>query len=252
VAVDEVEEAMGRLEAEHRALVELSVVRGISDEEIGGYLGIDAERVAARRSAALGTLAADLGEEPGSVEARLRGEDLGGEPSPAPAADRPLSEALPASPPESRIRLAPVLIGGLAIAAIVALVLSLSGGDDDGGSGGRSQATGRPGTLAPLVPGGAARGTARLTTGSPPRLVLSVRGLAAPDDGGGYVVWLYNDVTDARSLSGALRGSFRVSAPLPGNYRRYRFVDVSREPADGNRNHSGQSVLRAPLRSIER
>ena len=52
---------------------------------------------------------------------------------------------------------------------------------------------------------------------------------------------------DRRPAGGRLPpGTFRVSARLPEGYRRYRFIDVSREPADGNRNHSGQSVLRVP------
>jgi hypothetical protein len=78
------------------------------------------------------------------------------------------------------------------------------------------------------------------------RLTLRVRGLPA----GGYVVWLYNSVTDARPVAAAQQGSFRVSARLPAGYRRYRFIDVSREPADDNRNHSGQSVLRVPTAGL--
>ncbi len=41
-----------------------------------------------------------------------------------------------------------------------------------------------------------------------------------------------------------------MSARLPANFRRYRFIDVSREPADGNPNHSGQSVLRVPVADV--
>jgi hypothetical protein len=38
-----------------------------------------------------------------------------------------------------------------------------------------------------------------------------------------------------------------LTAKLPADARKYRFVDISREPADGNPNHSGASVVRVPL-----
>jgi hypothetical protein len=41
-----------------------------------------------------------------------------------------------------------------------------------------------------------------------------------------------------------------VTAELPAAAARYRYIDVSLEPADGNPNHSGQSVLRVPLRGL--
>ena len=78
---------------------------------------------------------------------------------------------------------------------------------------------------------------------------MNVRGLPNPDRGG-YVVWLYDSVTDARALAGFRRGRARVTARLPEGYRRYRFIDVSREQPDGNSNHSGQSVLRVPLARV--
>jgi hypothetical protein len=42
----------------------------------------------------------------------------------------------------------------------------------------------------------------------------------------------------------------RLEAPLPRGFQRYRFIDVSSEPADGNPNHSGASVLRVPLAKL--
>ena len=35
-----------------------------------------------------------------------------------------------------------------------------------------------------------------------------------------------------------------MEARLPEGYERFRFLDVSQEPDDGNPNHSGASVLR--------
>jgi hypothetical protein len=43
-----------------------------------------------------------------------------------------------------------------------------------------------------------------------------------------------------------------VAARLPKGFQRHRFIDVSREPADGNANHSGASVLRVPLAALLR
>ena len=37
---------------------------------------------------------------------------------------------------------------------------------------------------------------------------------------------------------------------LPPDASDYRFLDVSSEPADANPNHSGASVLRAPLAEL--
>ena len=45
-------------------------------------------------------------------------------------------------------------------------------------------------------------------------------------------------------------GDATVSAKLAAAPAGYRYLDVSLEPADGNPNHSGQSVLRVPLRSL--
>ena len=69
---------------------------------------------------------------------------------------------------------------------------------------------------------------------------------------GGYVVWLYNSVSEAQELSGSRAGTFSVNPPLPPEADRYRFLEISREPADGNRNHSGASVLRAAIEDVPR
>ena len=42
-------------------------------------------------------------------------------------------------------------------------------------------------------------------------------------------------------------GSYQGAGPLPSDYERYKFVDVSQEPIDRNPAHSGQSVLRGQL-----
>jgi|GEM_PF-906148 len=65
-----------------------------------------------------------------------------------------------------------------------------------------------------------------------------------------YEVWLYNSPRDLRSLGGQVtdqQGNFVGVARLPRDAWRYRYVDISREALDGNRSHSGRSVLRGSL-----
>jgi hypothetical protein len=60
-------------------------------------------------------------------------------------------------------------------------------------------------------------------------------------------VWLYDSVADSQKLASFDAPKARIDVRLPAGFRRYRFVDVSREPADGNPNHSGLSLLRVPI-----
>lgn len=65
-----------------------------------------------------------------------------------------------------------------------------------------------------------------------------------------YEVWLYNSPKDARSLGAQVtdqRGTFQGAGPLPDDYQRFKFIDVSREAIDQNRAHSGISVLRGKI-----
>ena len=262
-----VEVALQELGAEDRALLELSVVRGVSDEDIAGLLSVEITHVLIKREEALGRVSALIGEDPEDVLRTMRDlptsrwRDGEGprtaqpEPEPEPAVEpepEPEPEPAPEPPPpakdpadQGRFRLA--LLGGLAVTLVVAVVLALTGDDDDPvseptPSAPRAEANG---TLAPLT-GSGATGTARIDGG---RLVMQVRGLPDPRTGG-YVVWLYDSVTEARALAGFRRGRARVTARLPEGYRRYRFIDVSREQPDGNSNHGGQSVLRVPVARV--
>jgi hypothetical protein len=274
-----VEVALQELDAEDRALLELSVVREVSDDDIAALLGVDAGRIEERREAALHHLAQLIGETgDGGIEwitDTMRGlpasrwhreEDpdhsgplgLPDEVAAAPVAptDAPAADA-PEPPREERRHwssVRPVFLGALVIAALVALVIALAGNDDSepSSSGGSPRPTssgppaGPSAQLGHITPSPASGTVQLVRSGKKTLLHVSVKGLPPPPKGG-YVVWLYNSITDARDLGGSLRGSFTLQAPLSGDYRRYRFVDISREPADGNRNHSGQSVLRTPL-----
>jgi hypothetical protein len=65
-----------------------------------------------------------------------------------------------------------------------------------------------------------------------------------------YEVWLYNSPTDARPIGAQItdsRGGYQGAGILPADYRRFACIDVSREPLDRNRAHSGRSVLRGRL-----
>jgi Anti-sigma-K factor rskA/Sigma-70, region 4 len=69
-----------------------------------------------------------------------------------------------------------------------------------------------------------------------------------------YEVWLYNNPKDARSLGAQVtdqRGTFQGAGPLPDDYRRFQFIDVSREAIDQNRAHSGSSVLRGKIGNLK-
>jgi hypothetical protein len=57
-------------------------------------------------------------------------------------------------------------------------------------------------------------------------------------------------VIDAVSLTKVQGTKLGLDLKLPGNATHYRYVDVSLEPADGNPNHSGESVLRVPLSKL--
>jgi hypothetical protein len=64
--------ALEQLEPGDRALLELSLQRGISDGELARMLGTDAGGIDERRKNALRTLADELDSDPGDVEARMR------------------------------------------------------------------------------------------------------------------------------------------------------------------------------------
>ena len=69
-----------------------------------------------------------------------------------------------------------------------------------------------------------------------------------------YEVWLYNSPTDAKSLGAQVtdqNGTFQGAGPLPANFARYKFIDVSVEKVDQNRKHSAKSVLRGQLDQLQ-
>ena len=257
---DSFTDALDRLDPADRALLDLSLRRGMRTEEIADVLGAEPESVEASRDEALRRIASDVGmsgdddlDEVRNRLAQLPPSDWLGNGSAAGAGGEAEAEA---EAPRRRGSLRPLLLGlVLTAAVVVAIAVATSDSGDDGApsqSGSSNVQTPPPANGGPAaarlsaVGASGASGTARVSDG---RLTLRASGLQT---GGSYEVWLYNSILDARSLGTAKGAAFSVSADLPGSWRRFRFVDVSRERADGNLSHSGESVLRVPTRTLAR
>ena len=305
VPADRLPAALADLDPGNRALLDLSLRRGVSDAEIGELLRKDPDEVARGREAVLGLLAdaLDLGgqdrrervrraiaelpdeawrgpaaappreeQRPPPEERPVRGEP----PAPAEDDEGPAARAVPAArapteparlerqareqfpfgpPAERRPRRGRLLaIIGLLI-VLGALGALLFGGDDgdEGGTNGADREEPAPprvdaGRSVAIRPLGGGRGSGRLAATRDGRFVITLRGLPSPD--GTYQAWLYNSVVDAIPLGTFREGGGRLPVRLPARAARYRFLDVSLEPADSNRNHSGQSVMRTRLARV--
>lgn len=300
VPVDRLSVALLELDAGERALLDLSLRRGVPDDEIAELLRTEPAEVDRGREEVLALLAEVLEVEGADRTARIRLSLLSlpesawagrqGEveepdeprPEPPPREPEPPSgraerQARESQPPSGRAerqpRSADMFAGevkppprtphrhrrrrallALTVLAAVAVVVALStGGDDDPGGNadsgpGQAAPQGEPAT-APLAKLGTGPGSGSVTvSGDRKRVQVSVEGL--PPDG--YEVWLYTSVVDAKSLGSFGGPNAELDGSLPGNARRYAFVDISREPGDGNPNHSGASVMRAPLADLLR
>jgi Anti-sigma-K factor rskA len=270
---DSFADALQHLDPGSRALLDLSLRRGMDDAEIAELLGADSDYVSSSRDAAIAQLAGDLGMHGDSEAVREALEDMPEDawrPTDSGAsasangeyAEVPLAVESASVEPAPRPRVKPrsgrsrlVLSGLLLAGAILALVLALTGGGGGGKSKTSSAPTGKPapgttsaaGKSAPLASLGArGKGTAALDGR---KLTLTVSGLSQPV-GGSYEVWLYNDEIDARAVATFRSSAATVKAELPKSTAGYRYLDVSLEPSDGNPNHSGQSVLRVPLGAL--
>jgi hypothetical protein len=321
--------ALRRLDPANRALLDLSLRRGMRPEEIGSLLGLDPQSVVVAREGALEQLADELGMEARSEFDALRARlaelpadawtpQLTGRAEPAARTERgarteraepaartepaaavgaaagraaaaagpepdarasaPRPAPAPEPEPERRNRL-PLLLTLLAVCGIALVVALVAGGGDDTATTARTTSTPTSATTTPTAkpkpkpkppprkaPPGTetepgthqpttvrltriartrATGTARLTQGGK-RLVIEASGL--PE--GTYQVWLYNSLVKARSIGGAEGTKPHMDLHLPPSASHYRAIDVSREPRDGNPNHSGVSVLRVRLAKL--
>jgi hypothetical protein len=251
-----------------RALLDLSLRRDVRPEDIGELLGTDPESVILAREGALERLASELGMAGVSEldDVRVRLAELPGEAwtgVPVAEAEEPALAVVEEEPRKTRM---PLLLAVLAVAAVVLVVVLASGGGDEKSTtnaGSRSAATppkpapapapAAPAHKVPLAAvgsAGGATGTAAFTEGGK-RLRIDVSGLPDPHDGA-YQVWLYDSVIDAVSLVQARGTKLTLDLKLPRTASHYRYVDISLEAADGNPNHSGESVLRVPLAKLSR
>lgn len=158
----------------------------------------------------------------------------------------------PASAAVKRRRL--IAAGAAAVAALLLIVLVwpvgvLTGGDEDnepaaaGGNAASSQneaagqtAGGRPAGIAIVVEQRGKR-----------QLLVQAANLDPSQERQAYEVWLYNNQGEARSLGGQVtdrQGTYQAVGALPSDFADYRFIDVSLEPLDEDRGHSGRSALR--------
>ena len=293
VPADRLPAAIGDLDPGNRALLDLSLRRGVSDAEIGELLRKEPNEVARGRDAVLELLADALDVGGHDRRERVR-EAVAGLPdeawaAPAAAAAAPTlrfgrnrriwttrtrepptrapvvmrtaareeraaasrvfeDEFEPAPPPKRSRRAAVLAILGV-LAVIIALIFILAGGDDESDSGGDgsppAQNGGPAGDTQELAPVNGKRGSGTVEV-TDEGATITIRGLPDPK-GGVYGVWLYSNVVRAEQLGTLPDGSGELDVRLPGDASEYRFLDVSLEPDDGNPNHSGDSVLRAPV-----
>lgn len=226
----------------------------MEDAALADLLNLDPDDLGRRRWRALERLAEELGTEPGiQLEEDLLELWGEGEPRALPFGD-PVSPAAPRSRRGNR-RAGVVLVAAAVAIAAGVVVGAVSGDDDDEETGepatSANTTTTRTARTAPpppprvrLEPVGQARGTAgSVQLQRRQRLRISVRGLPA----GQYTAWLYTSIADAVPIARFDGGSHTEQVQLPEEAPRFRYLDVSREPPDGNPNHSGESVLRAPL-----
>jgi Anti-sigma-K factor rskA/Sigma-70, region 4 len=169
---------------------------------------------------------------------------------------RPRRELSPEAQDAIRRRRQIAGLGAIAAALLFALLvwpIGVLSGDDDGGGGddGDQQANTVPQPGQRGAPAGIAIVAQR---GQKPQVIVQAASLPPSGRREAYEVWLYNSPQDARSLGAQVtdrQGTFQGAGPLPGDFRRFRFVDVSEEPINQDRRHSGRSVLRGRMTKIK-
>ena len=138
----------------------------------------------------------------------------------------------------------------LAVVALVAVLLWPIGvltGDDSGDKKESSSAT-------PAKQTGRTAGIAVIAQRGSQRQVIVQATLPPNRQREAYEVWLYNDQKDAKSLGAQVtnaQGTYQGAGPLPTDYAKFKYIDVSREPIDQNRGHSGASVLRGKIPALK-
>jgi hypothetical protein len=171
-------------------------------------------------------------------------------------ARQPAATGLAAPDPAVRRRRLLAAAGALAVLVLVAVlvwpigvltgdeeepapVADRAAGESAGGQTATQQGTGAPAGIAIVVDQNGRR-----------QLLVQAARLEPSGEREAYEVWLYNSRGDARTLGGQVtdqQGNYQAIGNLPADFEQYRSIDVSREPLDRERAHSGDSVLRGPM-----
>jgi len=162
----------------------------------------------------------------------------------------PAEEARPARR-RRRLVLRPVAaaLASIALLAVgIGAGLVLSNDDDDGAGGGGDLERVQ---LAPVVSAAEnAGGVAELRPEAGGRATVELSGLRPSGDRDFYELWLLGDDGELVSL-GSVRvpesGNATLDVELPVDPKQFRYLDVSREPDDGDPGHSTISILRGPV-----
>lgn len=272
-------EAAQALSPADRAMLNIWIHHDLDDAALARVTQTSPEAIGSRRDGIVTGLALTLGLPPEHVREAI--EELAhSEPAPAaqngsaPAAEPPskaISREQPEPPGETgqasltppprspqrrrdadrrRGTITRIAAALASLAVLVVVVVLLSGGSDARRSpvprAPRPSATG-PAHRQALsgLAGGPAGVTGSLAySGASPhvRLVMMVSGLP-PAAGDHYELWLYNSIIDSVPLGQVSGATGQLTVALPPDYRRFRWLDVSRQPA-GAAHHSGVSILR--------
>jgi anti-sigma factor RsiW len=143
---------------------------------------------------------------------------------------------LPAAGPTSRWR-GRWLLGAAAV--LVALVVGVGGY-----TAGRDRDAGGETVALAAATGGATAEARMRGAGDDQVMTMTARGLPRPPAGAYYEVWLVDDAGKEFPV-GVLAANGEGIWSLPAEVAaRYRVIDVTLEPADGDPSRSGESVLR--------
>ena len=149
-----------------------------------------------------------------------------------------------ASPADADVKRRRLLTAAGALGALILLAVLVWPATDQAAAGNESQNSSQSAT-------GAAAGIAIVVEeNAKKQLLVQAARLDPSKEREAYEVWLYNSQGDAKTLGGQVtdqQGNYQAVGPLPANFENYRFIDISREPLDQQRGHSGASVLRGRM-----
>ena len=176
----------------------------------------------------------------------------------AAAAAAPSAELSPEARAAIKRRRQIAAAGAVAALVLVAVLVwpvgVLTGGDDEPQAEPTGVSTGGDEAASAQT-----RGQALIATqgdaSSRPQIIVTASGLKPTTQRSAYQVWLYNSNQDRKSIGAQVtdaQGTLQAGGPLPSDYRRYRFIDVTEVAVSGQSFRTGKSVLRGLLRLRDR